>query len=61
GFAVYVSVAGNNTESYGSLAGIIVLMLWLWLTCVAILLGAQVNAVLEGRRSGGGEAVPAGA
>jgi membrane protein len=46
GFAVYVAVVGNN-ESYGSLAGVIVLMLWLWLTCVAILLGAQVNAELE--------------
>lgn len=46
GFAVYVSVAGSN-ESYGSLAGVIVLMLWLWLTCVAILLGAEVNAELE--------------
>ncbi len=47
GFAVYVSVVGSNNESYGSLAGIIVLMLWLWLTCVAILLGAQINAELE--------------
>lgn len=46
GFAVYVSVIGSN-ESYGSLAGVVVLMLWLWITCVAILLGAQVNAELE--------------
>ncbi len=56
GFAAYVSVVGSN-ESYGSLAGVAVLMLWLWLTCLAILLGAQVNSVLE-RSSGVGRVTP---
>jgi membrane protein len=46
GFAVYVSAFGSN-ESYGSLAGVVVLMLWLWLTCAALLLGAQIDAELE--------------
>lgn len=46
GFAVYVALAGGN-ESYGSLAGVIVLMLWLWLSVLSVLLGAQVNAELE--------------
>lgn len=47
GFAVYVSVVGSNEQSYGALAGVIVLMLWLFLTVVAILVGAEINAQLE--------------
>lgn len=47
GFAWYVNSFGSYDETYGSLAGVIVLMLWLFLTAFAILLGAEVNAEME--------------
>jgi len=46
-FTVYVEVAGRFTETYGALAGVIVLMLWLYLTAFSILLGAEFNAETE--------------
>ena len=46
-FAVYLAVAGNFTETYGALAGVVVLMLWLYLTAFSILLGAEFNAESE--------------
>ncbi len=47
GFSIYVQVAGNFAETYGALAGVIVLMLWLYLTAFAILVGAEFNAESE--------------
>lgn len=47
GFSVYVSTFGNYAKTYGSLAAVAILMLWLWLTCYAILLGAEINAESE--------------
>jgi membrane protein len=47
GLAVYSSVSGSMDKTYGSFAGIIVLMLWLMATVFAILLGAEVNAEME--------------
>ncbi|GAA0316851.1 YihY/virulence factor BrkB family protein [Kineococcus aurantiacus] len=49
GFSVYVSVAGSTSyaKNYGSMAGVVVLLMWLWLTSYAILLGAEVNAESE--------------
>jgi membrane protein len=46
-FAVYAANFGKYNETYGSLASVIVVMLWLYLTCAAILLGAELNAELE--------------
>ncbi|HEX2574879.1 MAG TPA: YihY/virulence factor BrkB family protein [Aquihabitans sp.] len=46
-FALYTSLAGNYQESYGSLAGVVVLMLWLFLTCFSVLLGSEINAEME--------------
>jgi membrane protein len=46
-FTFYVQVAGNFAETYGALAGVIVLMLWLYLTAFSILLGAEFNAETE--------------
>ncbi|UDY38054.1 YihY/virulence factor BrkB family protein [Dermatobacter hominis] len=46
-FAVYVDRFSSLGETYGSLAGIVVLMLWLQLTAAAVLIGAEVNAELE--------------
>lgn len=45
-FSFYVDNLGNYSALYGSLGAIIVLMLWLYLTSVAILLGALVNHIL---------------
>ncbi|WP_432876841.1 YihY/virulence factor BrkB family protein [Kribbella sp. CA-245084] len=47
GFSVYVATFGNYAKTYGSLAAVVVLMLWLWLTAYAVLLGAEINAESE--------------
>lgn len=47
GFSVYVSTFGNYAKTYGVFAGIIVMLMWLWLTSYAILLGAEINAEAE--------------
>ncbi|MET7768367.1 YihY/virulence factor BrkB family protein [Nocardia sp. NPDC005366] len=51
GFAFYAAHYGSYNKVYGSLAGAIVFLVWLWLTNVAILLGAEFDAELaRGRR-----------
>ena len=50
GFGVYVANFGSYNETYGALGGVIILLLWLWLTNVALLLGAEVDAELERSR-----------
>lgn len=45
--SLYVTFFGNYAKTYGTLAGVVVLMLWLWITCFAILLGAHINAESE--------------
>lgn len=47
GFALYADRFGSFGETYGALAGVIVLMLWLMLSSFAVLLGAEINAELE--------------
>jgi membrane protein len=47
GFTLYVQVAGNFAATYGALAGVIVVMLWLYLTAFSILLGGEFNAESE--------------
>ena len=46
-FTLYVNNFGSFGETYGTFAGIIVLMLWLFLTAFVILLGAEINAEME--------------
>ena len=43
-FAVYVAYFSSYDKTYGSLAGVVVFLVWLWLTNIAILLGAKVSA-----------------
>jgi membrane protein len=47
GFQIYVSNFGNYNETYGSLAAIVILLLWLLISAFAILLGAEINSELE--------------
>lgn len=49
-FGFYVSTLADYAAFYGSLAAVAVLLVWLWLTSLAILIGAEFNAQLEGRR-----------
>jgi membrane protein len=54
-FAFYVSNFGSYNKTYGALAGPIVFLVWLWVSNVVILLGAEFNAELErGRAIEGG-------
>ncbi|HEX8083167.1 MAG TPA: YihY/virulence factor BrkB family protein [Solirubrobacteraceae bacterium] len=46
-FAFYVSNFGSYDKTYGSLAGVVVFLVWLWITNVAILFGAELNAERE--------------
>lgn len=46
-FAVYVENFGSYQETYGALAAVVVMLLWLWISAWAVLLGAEVNAELE--------------
>ena len=47
GFALYVDNFGSYDKTYGAIAGVIVLMLWLYLTCYLVLLGAEINSEVE--------------
>jgi len=46
-FSIYVSNFGSYNETYGSLGAIVVVMLWLYLTALVIVLGAELNTELE--------------
>jgi membrane protein len=56
-FALYIATMGSGSynKTYGALAGVVIFLVWLWISNVAILLGAEFNAELErGRRIEGG-------
>ncbi|WP_373046453.1 YihY/virulence factor BrkB family protein [Vulgatibacter sp.] len=47
GFSIYVANFGNYEVSYGALGGVIILLFWMWISSMVVLLGAEINAVLE--------------
>jgi membrane protein len=60
-FSLYTSIAGSYNETYGSLAGVIVLMLYVYYSALIMLIGAEVNQVIEWHIPGGkneGEKIP---
>ncbi|MDQ3858176.1 MAG: YihY/virulence factor BrkB family protein [Actinomycetota bacterium] len=46
-FAFYVATFGSYNKTYGSVAAVIVFLVWLWISNIAVLLGAEFNAELE--------------
>lgn len=57
-FYIYIAKFASYAKTYGAIAGIVILLVWLWLTNVALLLGAEVNAVIDGKRAGANEPTP---
>ncbi|MEY9214057.1 YihY/virulence factor BrkB family protein [Thermobifida halotolerans] len=51
GFAFYVANFGNYNRTYGSLAGVVIFLIWLWISNIAILLGSEYNAEIERSRA----------
>ena len=49
-FALYVSMFGSYNKAWGSLSAVVILMTWFWLSGVALLLGAEINAEAERSR-----------
>jgi membrane protein len=47
GFSIYANFFGNYNKTYGALAGVIILMFWLFLSAFVVLVGAEVNTEME--------------
>ena len=47
GFKFYIANMGSYTETYGAIGGVMVLMLWFYISGLALLLGAEMNAEIE--------------
>ncbi|MCX7568196.1 YihY/virulence factor BrkB family protein [Sulfitobacter sp. F26169L] len=46
-FSIYVRNFGSYNESFGSMAGVIILLMWLWISAFIVLMGAELNAEVE--------------
>ncbi len=49
-FSIYINNFGNFSATYGSIGGMILLLLWLYLSAMLLIIGGQLNAVMQGRR-----------
>lgn len=47
GFRVYLHYGASYSETYGALAGVVLMMLWMYLAALALLVGAEINSVIE--------------
>jgi membrane protein len=57
GFAIYVANFGSYNKTYGSLGGVIGFLVWLWISNIAILLGAEFDAeIARAQHMEGGQA-----
>ena len=54
GFAIYADRFGGYNKVWGSLAAVIVTMTWLWLSSLALLVGAELDAELQRVRGAAG-------
>jgi membrane protein len=54
GFQLYLSLFNSFTVTYGSIGGVIILLLWFYLSGIAILVGGEVNSEIE-KASGQGD------
>jgi membrane protein len=50
-FAIYVAFSDSYNRTYGSLATVIIFLVWLWLSNISILVGAEFNAEIERQRA----------
>jgi membrane protein len=46
-FALYVTKFATYNKTYGALAGVVVFLVWMWITNLAVLFGAELNAEVE--------------
>jgi membrane protein len=53
GFSYYARKFGDYEVSYGALGGVIVMLMWMWISSMAVLLGAEINAIIEHRSPDG--------
>ncbi len=63
-FSIYVSKFGSYDATYGALGAVVVLLLWLWVSAIVLLVGAEIDGELDQRATLAGHplaAVPAGA
>lgn len=51
GFSIYINNFGNYTATYGSIGGVIVLMLWLYFTGMILIIGGIINATMQKRKN----------
>jgi membrane protein len=51
GFAVYVALSDSYNKTYGALGGVIIFFVWLWISNIAVLLGAEFDAELHRGRA----------
>jgi len=49
-FALYVAKFASYNKTYGALGGVVVFLVWMWITNIAVLLGAELNAEMERSR-----------
>jgi membrane protein len=57
-FAFYVSQFGSYNKTWGSLSAVVVMLVWLWLSSVVLLFGAEVDAEAERSRVSATDAPP---
>ncbi len=53
GFSEYVAHFNSYEATYGALGGVVILLVWMWISAQVVLAGAEINAILEPRSAGG--------